>query len=112
MGYRPVRLPPTLSPLHPLPPPSWKPAEGEEPLLLYTEKGTVYGYVPAEKSVSLTGTPKVPLMSGIKVLDKQKFYFSDGNNIVDESPTRRPAPGRSSSFLPAPRLRHAYPRPR
>ena len=64
-------------------PPSWKPAEGEEPLLLYTEKGTVYGYVPAEKSVSLTGTPKVPLMSGIKVLDKQKFYFSDGNNIVD-----------------------------
>ena len=64
-------------------PPSWKPAEEEEPLLLYTEKGTVYGYVPAEKSVSLTGTPKAPLMSGIKVLDKQKFYFSDGNNIVD-----------------------------
>ena len=64
-------------------PPSWEPAQGEEPLLLYTEKGTVYGYVPAEKSVSLTGTPKAPLMSGIKVLDKQKFYFSDGNNIMD-----------------------------
>ena len=64
-------------------PPSWKPAEEEEPLLLYTEKGTVYGYVPAEKSVSLTGTPRAPLMSGIKVLDKQKFYFSDGSNIVD-----------------------------
>ncbi|WP_418549681.1 fimbrillin family protein [Parabacteroides goldsteinii] len=64
-------------------PPFWEPAQGEEPLLLYTEKGTVYGYVPAEKSVSLTGTPKAPLMSGIKVLDKQKFYFSDGNNIMD-----------------------------
>ena len=64
-------------------PPSWEPVEEEEPLLLYTEKGTVYGYVPAEKSVSLTGTPKAPLMSGIKVLDKQKFYFNDGGKQVD-----------------------------
>ncbi len=64
-------------------PPSWEPAEGEEPLLLYTEKGTVYGYVPAEKSVSLTGTPKAPLMNGVKVLDKQKFYFNDGSTLVD-----------------------------
>ena len=64
-------------------PPSWEPVEEEEPLLLYTEKGTVYGYVPAEKSVSLTGTPKAPLMSGIKVLDKQKFYFNDGSKQVD-----------------------------
>lgn len=63
--------------------PLWEPAEGEESLLLYTEKGTVYGYVPAEKSVSLTGTPKAPLMSGVKVLDKQKFYFNDGSTLVN-----------------------------
>lgn len=63
--------------------PLWKLAEGEEPLLLYTEKGTVYGYAPAEKSVSLTGTPRAPVMSGVRVLDKQKFYFSDGGNPVD-----------------------------
>lgn len=63
--------------------PLWEPAEGEESLLLYTEKGTVYGYVPAEKSVSLTGTPKAPLMNGVKVLDKQKFYFNDGSTLVD-----------------------------
>ena len=64
-------------------PPTWELAEGEEPLYLYTEKGTVYAYVPSEKSVSLSGTPKVPLMSGVKVLDKQKFTFNDGGQPVD-----------------------------
>ena len=63
--------------------PVWELAEGEEPLYLYTEKGTVYAYAPSEKSVSLSGTPKVPLMSGVKVLDKQKFYFYDGGQPVD-----------------------------
>ena len=63
--------------------PVWELAEGEEPLCLYTEKGTVYGYTPSEKSVSLSGTPKVPLMSGVKVLDKQKFNFNDGGQPVD-----------------------------
>lgn len=63
--------------------PIWELAEGEKPLCLYTEKGTVYGYTPSEKSVSLSGTPKVPLMSGVKVLDKQKFNFNDGGQPVD-----------------------------
>lgn len=66
-------------------PPGWELAEGEERLLLFSEKGTVYGYAPAEKSVSLSGTPKVPVMSGVKVLDKQKFYFSDTSDPVDAS---------------------------
>ena len=64
-------------------PPLWELAEGEETLLLYSEKGTVYGYAPAEKSVSLAGIPKALLMNGVKVLDEQKFYFSDGNATVD-----------------------------
>lgn len=63
----------------------WQLAEGEEQLLLYSDKGTVYAFSPVEKSVSLAGNPKVPLMSSIKVLDKQKFYFSDGGNPVDAS---------------------------
>lgn len=61
----------------------WELAEGEESLLLFSEKGVVYAFAPEEKSVSLSGTLKVPLMSGVKVLDKQKFYFSDGDNPVD-----------------------------
>ena len=65
--------------------PGWELAEGEERLLLFSEKGTVYGYAPAEKSMSLSGTPKVPVMSGVKVLDKQKFYFSDTSDPVDAS---------------------------
>ena len=65
--------------------PGWELAEGEERLLLFSEKGTVYGYAPAEKSVSLSGTSKVPVMSGVKVLDKQKFYFSDTSDPVDAS---------------------------
>ena len=56
--------------------PGWELAEGEERLLLFSEKGTVYGYAPAEKSMSLSGTPKVPVMSGVKVLDKQKFTLA------------------------------------
>ena len=64
-------------------PPLWGLAEGEETLLLYSEKGTVYGYAPAEKSVSLAGIPKALLMNGIKVLDEQKFYFSDGSATVN-----------------------------
>ena len=64
-------------------PPAWELAEGMEPLCLYTEKATVYGYAPAEKSVSLTGTPRTLLMSGVRVLDKQKFYFNDGGQPVD-----------------------------
>ena len=64
-------------------PPLWELAEGEETLLLYSEKGTVYGYAPAEKSVSLAGIPKALLMNGIKVLDEQKFYFSDGSATVN-----------------------------
>lgn len=63
--------------------PGWKLAEGEETLLLFSEKGTVYGYGPTEKSVSFSGTPKVPLMSGVKVSDRQVFNFSDGGNPVD-----------------------------
>lgn len=65
--------------------PGWELAEGEERILLSSEKGTVYGYAPAEKSVSLSGTPKVPVMSGVKVLDKQKFYFNDTSEPVDVS---------------------------
>ena len=65
--------------------PGWELAEGEERFLLFSEKGTVYGYAPAEKSVSLSGTPKVPVMSSVKVLDKQKFYFSDTSDPVDAS---------------------------
>lgn len=61
-------------------PAAWELGEGEGSLLLYTEKGTVYGYAPAEKSVSLTGMPKVPVLSGVKVLDKQKFIFNDGGD--------------------------------
>ena len=64
-------------------PPAWELAEGGEPLCLYTEKGTVYAYAPSGKSVSLSGTPKVPSISGIKVLDKQKFSFNDGGTPVD-----------------------------
>lgn len=64
-------------------PAAWKPADGEDVLMLYTEKGTVYGYAPAEKSISLTGTPKVPVMSGVRVLDKQRFIFTDGGAAVD-----------------------------
>ena len=64
-------------------PPLWELAEGEETLLLYSEKGTVYGYAPAEKSVSLAGIPKALLMNGVKVLDEQKFYFSDGSATVN-----------------------------
>lgn len=63
-------------------PAAWELAEGEESLLLYTEKGTVYGYAPAEKSMVLKGTPKVPVVSGVKVLDKQTFIFNDGSNPV------------------------------
>lgn len=63
----------------------WQLAEGEEQLLLYSDKGTVYAFSPTEKSVSLAGNPKVPVMSSIRVLDKQKFYFSDGGNPVDAS---------------------------
>lgn len=63
----------------------WQLAEGEEILLLFSEEGTVYGFSPAERNVSLSGIPREPLMSGVKVLDKQKFYFSDGGNPVDAS---------------------------
>lgn len=66
-------------------PAAWQLAEGEEQLLLHSEKGTVYAFSPVGKSVSLAGTPKVPVMSNVKVLDKQKFYFSDGGNPVDAS---------------------------
>lgn len=66
-------------------PAAWQLAEGEEILLLFSEEGTVYGFSPAERNVSLSGTPREPLMSGVKVLDKQKFYFSDGGNPVDAS---------------------------
>lgn len=66
-------------------PPLWELAEGEERLLLYTEKGTVYGFAPAEKSISLAGTPRVPLMSGVRVLDKQRFVFNDGGMAVNPS---------------------------
>lgn len=58
--------------------PAWELAEGEEALYLYADKGTVYAYSPAEKSVSLSGTPKVPVMGGVKVLEKQTFVFDDG----------------------------------
>lgn len=58
--------------------PGWVLADGEDPLSLYTEKGTVYAYAPAEKSVSLKGTPKVPVMSGVRVSDKQTCSFDDG----------------------------------
>lgn len=63
------------------PAPGWELAEGEEPLYLYSEKGTVYGYAPSEKSVSLVGNPKEPVMKGLKVVDKQLFYFNDGGGV-------------------------------
>ena len=64
-------------------PPGWGLADGEQSLYLNTEKGTVYGYAPADKNVSLMGTPKVPVISGVKVSDQQMFYFNDGGNPVD-----------------------------
>lgn len=65
-------------------PPAWELGEGEEMLCLYAEKGTVYAYAPSSgKSISLSGTPKVPLMSGVKILDKQTFRFNDGGKQVD-----------------------------
>lgn len=66
-------------------PAAWELAEGEEPLLLYSEKGKVYAYAPSEKSVSLAGTPKVPVMKSLKVTDKQVFYFNDGGAEVNPS---------------------------
>ncbi|MCD8269205.1 MAG: fimbrillin family protein [Parabacteroides sp.] len=54
----------------------WEPAAGQEALLLSSVKGTVYAYVPAEKSVSLSGTLNVPLMSNVEVLDQQEFKFT------------------------------------
>lgn len=66
-------------------PAAWEVAEGEEPLLLYSEKGTVYAYAPSEKSVSLAGNPKTPVMKGLKVTDKQVFYFNDGGAEVNPS---------------------------
>lgn len=64
-------------------PPAWQLAEGEDALYLYSEEGTVYAWSPAEKSVSLTGSPKALVMSGVRVLDKQRFVFSDGGAPVD-----------------------------
>ena len=64
-------------------PAAWELASGEEPLMLYSDIGTVYGFWPTDRSVSLAGNPKVPLMNSVKVLDKQKFYFTDGGNPVD-----------------------------
>lgn len=66
-------------------PGAWVPGDGEDALLLYSEKGTVYAWSPAEKSVSLTGSPKVPVMSSVKVLDKQRFVFTDGGVTVNPS---------------------------
>lgn len=63
-------------------PPAWGLADGAETLVLYTEKGTVYGYAPADKSVSLTGTPKALLMNSVRVSDKQTFYFDDADAAV------------------------------
>lgn len=62
--------------------PGWVLADGEDPLSLYTEKGTVYAYAPAEKSVSLKGAPKVPVMGGVRVSDKQTCSFDDGEGPV------------------------------
>lgn len=64
-------------------PGAWELADGEAPLLLYSEKGTVYAWSPAEKSISLTGSPKAPVMSSVKVLDKQRFVFADGGVTVN-----------------------------
>lgn len=64
---------------------AWQRAEGTAPLYLYTEKGTVYGYAPATGSITVSGTPKMPLLSGVRVLDKQKFIFRDGDSPVDAS---------------------------
>lgn len=62
----------------------WVLAQDEAVLCLYTAPGTVYGYAPSSsKNPILTGTPKVPAISYVKVLDKQKFYFSDGDIPVD-----------------------------
>lgn len=66
-------------------PAAWELAPDEETLLLFSEKGTVYAFAPSEKSVSLSGSPKVPLMNGVKVSDKQKFYFNDRGTSVDAS---------------------------
>lgn len=62
---------------------AWEQAADEEKLLLYTEKGMVYGFFPAGNSVSITGTPKQPVMSRVGVLDKQMFIFNDGDIPVD-----------------------------
>lgn len=56
----------------------WQLAENEKRLLLLSEKGTVYAFSPTVNSVSITGALKEPLMSDVKVSDKQKFSFNDG----------------------------------
>ncbi|KKB54506.1 fimbrillin family protein [Parabacteroides gordonii] len=57
-------------------PAAWEPAAGQEALLLSSVKGTVYAYAPAEKSVSLSGILKVPVMGNVEVLDRQTFKFT------------------------------------
>lgn len=57
-------------------PAAWELVAGQEALLLSSVKGTVYAYAPAEKSVSLSGTLNVPLMSNVEVLDQQEFRFT------------------------------------
>lgn len=57
-------------------PAAWELATGQEALLLSSMKGTVYAYAPAEKSVSLSGTLKVPVMGNVEVLDRQTFKFT------------------------------------
>lgn len=63
---------------------AWKQGEGEEPLLLYSDKGTVYAWAPTETgSVSLTGTPREPLLGSVRVMDKQTFVFPESESIVE-----------------------------
>lgn len=55
---------------------AWELMVGQEALLLSSVKGTVYAYSPAGKSVSLSGTLKVPVMGNVEVLDRQTFKFA------------------------------------
>ncbi len=65
-------------------PPLWELAEGERKrFFCIRRKGQFMAMLRQKRVFLLAGIPKALLMNGVKVLDEQKFYFSDGNATVD-----------------------------